>query len=152
MKQVHRFQLRALATAAMLALALPATAQLSSATVRGAVIADAKAQAGASVTATNTATGQVTRTTSRADGSYILVGLVPGTYRLDINAEGFASRVATLTVAIGQTVDLDLTLARTGTVQLETVMITGTAGLDRKTSEVGTNVSLKQIEQLPQIT
>jgi outer membrane receptor protein involved in Fe transport len=152
MRQVHRFQLRALATAAMLALAVPATAQLSSATVRGAVLADAKAQAGASVTATNTATGQVTRTTSRADGSYILVGLVPGTYRLDISADGFAPRIETLTVRVGETIDLDLTLAKAGAVQLETVVITGTAGLDRKTSEVGTNVSLKQIEQLPQIT
>ena len=98
MRQVHTFQIRALAAAAMLALAVPATAQLSSATVRGAVTADAKAQAGATVTATNTATGQVTRTTSRADGSYILVGLVPGTYKIDIDRRGFAPRVETLTV------------------------------------------------------
>ncbi|MGZ5274534.1 MAG: carboxypeptidase regulatory-like domain-containing protein [Caldimonas sp.] len=152
MRQVHRFQIRALAAAAMLALAVPATAQLSSATVRGAVTADAKAQPGATVTATNTATGQVTRTTSRADGSYVLVGLAPGTYKLDITAQGFAPRVETLTVAIGQTVDLDLALSRAGVTQLETVVITGSAGLDRKTSEVGTNVSPKQIEQLPQIT
>ncbi|MGZ5203602.1 MAG: TonB-dependent receptor [Caldimonas sp.] len=152
MRQVHRFQIRALAAAAMLALAVPATAQLSSATVRGAVTADAKAQPGATVTATNTATGQVTRTTSRADGSYVLLGLAPGTYKLDITAQGFAPRVETLTVAIGQTVDLDLALSRAGVTQLETVVITGSAGLDRKTSEVGTNVSPKQIEQLPQIT
>jgi hypothetical protein len=152
MRQVHRFQLRALAAAAMLALAVPATAQLSSATVRGAVTADAKAQPGATVTATNTATGQVTRTTSRADGSYVLVGLVPGTYKLDITAEGFAPRVETLTVAIGQTIDLDLALGKAGSTQLETVVITGSAGLDRKTSEVGTNVSQEQIAQLPQIT
>jgi hypothetical protein len=153
MRQAHRFQIRALAAAAMLALAVPAAAQLSSATVRGAVTADAKAQPGASVTATNTATGQVTRTTSRADGSYVLVGLAPGTYKLDITAEGFAPRVEMLTVQIGQTVDLDLALAKAGSTQLETVVITGAAGgLDRKSSEVGTNVSPKQIEQLPQIT
>jgi outer membrane receptor protein involved in Fe transport len=152
MRQVHRFQIRALAAAAMLALAVPAAAQLSSATVRGAVTADAKAQPGATVTATNTATGQVTRTTSRADGSYVLVNLVPGTYKIDITAEGFAPRIETLTVAIGQTVDLDLALAKAGSTQLETVQITGTAGLSRKTSEVGTNVSQEQIAQLPQIT
>jgi hypothetical protein len=153
MRQVHRFQIRTLAAAAMLALAVPVTAQLSSATVRGAVTADAKAQPGAAVTATNIATGQVTRTTSRADGSYVLVGLAPGTYKLDITAAGYAPRIETLTVQIGQTIDLDLTLAKAGSAQLETVMITGAAGgLDRKTSEVGTNVSQKQIEQLPQIT
>ncbi len=152
MRQVHRFQIRALAAAAMIAMAAPAAAQLSSATVRGAVTADTKAQQGATITATNVASGQVTRTTSRADGSYILVGLAPGTYKIDINASGFAPRLETLTVAIGQTVDLDLKLAPTGTAQLETIMVTGTAGLDRKSSEVGTNVSPKQIEQLPQIT
>ena len=152
MRKVHRFQIRALAAAAMLALAVPAMAQLSSATVRGAVTADTKAQGGATVTATNVATGQVSRTTSRADGYYVLVNLVPGTYRIEITAEGFAPRVETLTVAIGQTVDLDLPLAKTGSTQLDTVQITGTAALSRKTSEVGTNVSQKQIEQLPQIT
>ncbi|MDQ2733845.1 MAG: TonB-dependent receptor, partial [Pseudomonadota bacterium] len=152
MRQVHRFQIRALAAAAMLALALPAAAQLSSATVRGAIMADAKAQPGAAVVATNTATGQVTRTTSREDGSYVLVNLTPGTYKINITAEGFAPRSETLTVAIGQTIDLDLALAKTGAQQLDTVVITGTRGLDRKTSEVGTNVSQKQIDQLPQIT
>ncbi len=152
MRQVHRFQIRALAAAAMLALAAPALAQLSSATVRGAITADAKAQAGATVTATNTATGQVTRTTSRSDGSYVLVGLAPGAYRIETAAPGFASRIETLTVQVGQTVDLDLTLAAPGATELEKVTITGAAGLDRKTSEVGTNVSQKQIEQLPQVT
>ena len=48
MRQDNRFPIRALAAAALLALALPATAQLSSATVRGSVTAEAKAQAGAS--------------------------------------------------------------------------------------------------------
>jgi len=152
MRQDPRFPLRALAAAAMLALALPAAAQLSSATVRGAVTAEAKAQPGATITATNTATGQVTRTTSRADGSYVLVGLAPGTYKIETAATGFASRIETLTVQIGQSVDLDLALAAAGVTQLDTVIITGAAGLDRKTSEVGTNVSQKQIEQLPQVT
>ncbi len=152
MRQDHRFQIRILAAAALLALALPANAQLSSATVRGAVTAEAKAQVGATVTATNTATGQVTRTTSRADGSYVLVGLAPGSYRIETTAAGFAPRTETLTVQVGQTVDLDLALAAPGAIQLSTVTVVGSAGLDRKTSEVGTNVSRKQIESLPQVT
>lgn len=60
MRQDPRFPIRALAAAAMLALALPAGAQLSSATVRGDVTADAKAQPGASVVAT----GQKVSTTN----------------------------------------------------------------------------------------
>ncbi|MDQ6628778.1 MAG: TonB-dependent receptor [Pseudomonadota bacterium] len=147
-----RFQLRAVAAAAMFAFALPAAAQLSSATVRGSVTAEAQGQSGVTVTATNTASGQVTRTASRADGSYVLIGLVPGTYRIDITAPGFAARSQLLTVQIGQTVDLDLPLAKAGVEQLQTVMVTGSAGLDRKTSELGTNVTLKQIDSLPQVT
>ena len=153
-KQQHRrsrFPLRALAAAAMIAIAMPATAQLSSATVRGAVTADAKAQGGATVTATNVATGQVTRTTSRADGGYTLVGLAPGSYKIEITAPGFAMRTETLTVLVGQVVDLDLPLAKAGAVELQTVTVTGAAGAtDRKTSEVGTNITQKQIESLPQ--
>ena len=152
MRHDPRFQIRTLAAAALLALALPATAQLSSATVRGSVTAEAKAQPGATVTATNTANGQVTRTTSRADGSYVLVGLAPGSYKIDIVAPGYATRTETLTVLIGQTVDLDLALAKDGALQLQTVTVTGSSGLDRKTSEVGTNVTQKQIDSLPQVT
>ena len=151
MRQQHpRFPIRALAAAALLAMAVPAFAQLSSATVRGSVTAEAKAQAGATVTATNTASGQVTRTTSRADGSYTLVGLAPGSYKIDITAPGFATRSETLTVLVGQTVDLDLPLAKAGTVELSTVTVTGTTASDRKTSEVGTNITKKQIDALPQ--
>ncbi len=152
MRQDPRFQIRALAAAALLALAVPAVAQLSSATVRGAVTGEAKAQPGATVTATNTATGQVTRTTSRADGSYVLVGLAPGSYKVETTIAGFAPQVETLTVQIGQTIDLDVSLYRPGAAQLNTVTVVGAAGLDRKTSEVGTNVSRKQIENLPQVT
>ena len=150
MRQDPRFQIRALAAAAMLALAVPAMAQLSSATVRGSVTAEKRAHAGATVTATNTATGQVTRTTSRADGSYVLVGLQPGTYKVDVAAPGLGGQSQTLTVLVGQTVDLDAALSAPGTTQLNTVTVIGSQGADRKTSEVGTNVTQKQIEALPQ--
>lgn len=150
MRQDPRFQIRALAAAALLALALPAVAQLSSATVRGAITADAKAQPGASIVATHVATGQVTRTTSRADGSYTLVGHAPGSYKISITAPGFAPQTLDLTVLVGQTVDLDLPLAAVGATQLNVVTVIGSQMIDRKTSEVGTNVTPKQIEALPQ--
>jgi len=150
MRQHPRFPIRALAAAALLAMAVPAFAQLSSATVRGSVTAEAKAQGGATVTATNNATGQVTRTISRTDGTYTLVGLAPGSYKIDISAPGYAARSETLTVLVGQTVDLDLPLAKAGAVELSTVTVTGTNATDRKTSEVGINITPKQIEALPQ--
>ncbi len=51
---------------------------------------------------------------------------------------------------VGQTVDLDLPLAKAGAVELSTVTVTGTTATDRKTSEVGTNITPKQIDALPQ--
>ena len=152
MRQDRSFPLRALAAAALLALALPAAAQLSSATVRGSITAEAKAQAGATVTATNTANGQVTRTTSRADGSYVLIGLQPGNYKIDVAAPGYAGKTQQLTLLVGQTVDLDAALLQAGAIELNTVTIIGSQSVDRQTSEVGTNVTTKQIELLPQVT
>ena len=152
MRQHPRFQIRALAAAAMLAFALPTLAQLSSATVRGSVTADAKAQAGASVTATNLANGQVTRATTRTDGSYTLIGLQPGRYKVDVTAPGLAGKTQELTVLVGQTVDLDAALVSVGSTQLNAVTVVGSQSIDRQTSEVGTNVTTKQIELLPQVT
>jgi len=144
------------AIAALFAIAPPGVqAQLSSATLRGIVRAQAQPLAGAAVSATNTASGQVARTTSRADGSYTLVGLAPGPYRLDVSGGGAASS-RTLVLQVGQTVDLDWALdanaaAAAGAVELAAVTVTGTAGAtDRKTSEVGTSITPKQIEALPQ--
>ena len=150
MRQQPRLQIRALAAAALLALAQPAAAQLSTATVRGTVTAEARSQVGATVTATNTETGQVTRTTTRADGSYTLVGLAPGSYKVDVAAPGFGGQSQSLTVLVGQTVELDAALTAPGTAQLNTVTVFGSQGADRKTSEVGTNVTQRQIDALPQ--
>ena len=148
-RQEKTFPLRALAAAALIALALPAAAQLSSATVRGAVTVGSTIQPGATITATNLANGQQTRTTSRADGSYVLSGLSPGNYRIDIQSAGQTGQSQQLTVQVGQVVALDLTLAP-GATQLATIVVQGAALANRKSSEVGTNVSSKQIESLPQ--
>ena len=78
----------ALVSCLMLAAAPNVMAQSANASLRGQV---AGAQAGTEVTATNVATGTVRRGTIRADGSYSLMGLDPGTY--DVVANG-ASAVA----------------------------------------------------------
>lgn len=135
----------ACALAGCLALgAAPALAQSANATLRG------KAPAGAQVTATNVATGQVRRATVSADGSYALAGMLPGTYRV----EAGPGTQKTVTLAVATSVSLDLAPAGTqpGITTLDTVTATGVALPEVKTSEVGSNVSLKTIEAVPQAT
>lgn len=141
----NAFHRHALAAAVLIALASPgAHAQLSTATIQGQVTsASAPAKAGVAVTAVNQANGNSYRTTTRADGSYVLAGLAPGVYELRI--EGQKSQQ--ITVAVGETASVDLALGGAG----QQVVIVGS--LQRKgmrNSEVGTSVSPKAIEAMPQ--
>lgn len=130
------------------ATALPAVswAQTANATLSG------KAPAGSQVTARNVATGLVRVTKTGANGSYTLVGLPPGTYRVDAGAG--TERVVTLSVASTSTLDLTPAApAPSGPVTtLGAVNVTATALRDVKTSEVGQTVSLHQIRTVPQIS
>lgn len=124
----------------------PAFAQSTAATLRGSAAADA------SITVTNVNTG-LTRTVTANNGSYNIGGLPPGTYRIDVNAGGQTSTRA-VTLAVGQTATLDLGAApaSTETASLDSVVVTGTALTETRTSELATYISNKQIEALPQGT
>ena len=131
----------------MAMMASPAVlAQSANATLRG------HAPVGAQVTATNVATGAVRKVGTSPDGSYALVGLAPGTYRVDAGP----GTEQTVTLAVATSVSLDLggnaAAPAAGASTLDTVVVTGTALTEVKTSEVGTNISLKQINTIPQLT
>jgi outer membrane receptor protein involved in Fe transport len=134
----HRPTPRLLAVAlasCVFALGAPAVfAQSTSATLRGAATASAR------VTATNTATGLSRSAQADANGNYILAGLPPGTYRVDV----MGGQTRTVTLAIGQNATLNI-----GAAQLQTVEVVG-AIQETRTSEVATYVTPKKIESLPQ--
>src|SRR6266487_2904650 len=69
----------------LLSIPLSVSAQTTTGTVRG-YIKDQNAAAvpDAEIQVTNTATGVARSTSSRADGSYVLPGLVPATYDLAV--------------------------------------------------------------------
>jgi outer membrane receptor protein involved in Fe transport len=131
-------------------LAAPASAQLSTATLRGQVTAaGAASPAGTPVTATNQANGYTYRTATRGDGSYVLTGLPPGAYQVQVGGQS----TDTVTLSVGQASTLDLNTAAAAGGQPQRVVITGSAARrDVATSEVGTSVSREQIERLPQVT
>ena len=123
-------------------------AQSSDANLRG------KAPANSEVTAKNLATGAVRRTKAAADGSYALVGLPPGSYQID--AGPGTERTVTLSVASTGTLDLGAeaapAAAATATTTLEGVSVTAANLTEVKTSEVGTTISLHQIQTIPQVS
>jgi outer membrane receptor protein involved in Fe transport len=128
-------------SAILMSSALPqqAAAQSANAALRG------KAPASTEVKATNTDTGLTRSVQSGSDGSYVLVGLPPGTYRV---TGGGTEYVVTLGVASTATLDFEAAQATA----LGEVKVSGARLREVKTSEVGTGISLRQIEVAPQIT
>ncbi|WP_129136084.1 TonB-dependent receptor [Luteimonas sp. YGD11-2] len=154
--RVLRRTLLSCALGSALALSAPvALAQSTAATLRGQVSVDSAPAADARVTATNTGTGLTRSAQVGANGSYNLAGLPPGTYRIDVTANGQTTS-ETVTLRVGQTATLDLGVggvAETGPQQatdMDTVVVTGTRMAETRTSEVATYVSPRQIEMLPQ--
>ena len=141
-----------------LAMAVPAAAQTTTSTVRGVVRDGAGAPvAGTVVTATNEGTNQVTTSTTGPDGSYALTGLRAAPYRVTVSIGG-ATVERNVVVEVGQSATLDLApdVAPTGepdvaaTTDGGAIVVVGTRLAETKTSEVATNVSRQQIENLPQ--
>jgi len=131
-----------------------AYAQSTAATLRGQV---GGAGEGTTVTVTNTATGLARTARVGADGNYIVGGLPPGPYKVDVVADGQASSKE-LTLQVGQTATLNLEAAATAAVtpqgdaqNLDAVKVTAPPVIaETKTSEVATYVSQAQIRALPQ--
>ena len=132
------------AVASILAAPSISWAQTADATLRG------SAPPSVDVTAKNVATGATRRTKSGADGTYVLVGLTPGTYRVD--AGPGTEQIVTVSVASTATLDLGATGAAAGEEPMTEVTVTGRRLREVKTSEVGTTVSLEQIQNVPQMS
>lgn len=136
------------AIASCLLLSVPTYAQTASATLRGQVSADERPVSGATVTATNTQTGLSRTVQTGTSGGYALAGLPPGTYKVEVRAEGGAmARLVTLQV--GQTATLDLGVAAAPQ-DVESVIVSATQLYEARTSEVATYITPRQIEALPQ--
>ncbi|HET8796526.1 MAG TPA: TonB-dependent receptor, partial [Thermoanaerobaculia bacterium] len=101
------------------------------------------------ISATNVNTGFVTRAAAAADGSYRLGGLAPGIYRIDVAATSYKASSKEVRVLVGQTLGLDFRLTP-DLVLMESITVIGATAVETETSEVATNVTRQQIEQLPQ--
>ena len=135
-RNLMRVGVSAIAVSAALMLTQPAFADGATATLQGHVNAG---HAGTKVVATDSNTGEKITATVGADGSYVLVGLRPGTYQVTAG-EGTSQEVS---LPVGVTVTVDLDAAGSS------VTVVGRRK-NVRTSETATSVSQRQIENLPQ--
>ena len=141
-----------LALALLLAAAGAAESQ-STSTLNGRVLDQENAVLpGATVVATNQATGVTRTTVSNAEGVYYLPGLEPGTYNVATDLAGFAAATRQgVTLGVNATITIDFRLALAGI--SETVSVTGSVPLIEVTqSKVASSIEATEIENLPMIT
>ena len=103
---------------------------------------------GVAITITNTATGIVKTAKTNSTGVFLVPDMLPGTYRVEAEFQGFKKIAQVGTVQTGGSTTFDLTLQLGSTKQ--TVEVSGRAPLlQTTTSSVTTNVSTRAIENLP---
>jgi TonB-dependent starch-binding outer membrane protein SusC len=137
-------------TTALVALLAPATrlhAQDAAGSVHGTVrqTGTQAPLANAEVTVIGTRLGALTRN----DGSYVITGIPAGARRLRVRLFGFAPNEQAVTVVANESATADFVLAPTA-VQLDQVVVTGTAGQARR-REVGNAVASVQAAETPEV-
>lgn len=131
-------------------LATPLFAQGGRSDITGTVSDQGKAVLpGVTVTVTNEATGLQRVGVTSADGRFVISTLVPGTYMIRLELQGFQTLTQTgIVLNVGQELALNLTLAVAGLA--ETVTVTGESPIVEVTSSrIGTNITGAEIDSLP---
>ena len=108
---------------------------------------------GATVTVANTQTGATATQQANSAGLYVFPNLLPGVYNVKVEMDGFRGATRNrVEVQIQQTVRLDFKL-EIGSLN-ETVVVTSSpVGTELQTANatVGTTISLKELELLPNL-
>jgi Carboxypeptidase regulatory-like domain/TonB dependent receptor-like, beta-barrel len=131
-------------------LASSAFAQGGRTEITGTVLDQAKAVLpGVTVTVVNEATGLQRAAVTSGDGRFVIPTLVPGTYTIKAELQGFQTVTQTgVVLSVGQEVAINLTLAVAGLA--ETITVTGESPLVEVTSsKIGSNITNAEIDGLP---
>ncbi len=136
----------------LLLLAVPASAQQGTTELRGRVVdAQGGVLPGVAVIVKNQATGFSRETVSGADGSFIASGLVPGTYELNAELQGFKKfNRRDLMLEVGKTITVDVRMEVGGIEQSITVSAESPL-VDVTSKEIGGNITSETLTQLPSV-
>jgi Carboxypeptidase regulatory-like domain/TonB dependent receptor len=129
---------------------IPAYSQNSQGTILGHVQDPSRAAvAAANITATNLNTSVTEHFTTNSAGDYLFVDLIPGTYQVKVERNGFKTEVSgNLILEVDQNLRQDFTL-QVGTIN-ETVMVVADAQMVQADNTTTGNVlDQKAIEELP---
>jgi Carboxypeptidase regulatory-like domain/TonB dependent receptor len=126
-----------------------AQASSSTAELRGQVTdASGAVIPGAKITLTDQAKG-VSRTATTDDaGNYAFIGLLPSSYQLKVEAQGFSSDAARVELTVGQQANIPFKLSA-GTVQATIDIVAGAEVVETNRTEQSSTVDAKQINTLP---
>jgi hypothetical protein len=152
MAQIRWMSKAALSFAVMAALLVPtpAAAQALYGSITG-TVSDAQGAAipGATVTATNTGTGNQVSAVTDSDGNYTFRNLLPGTYDLGASLQGFRELKQTgLRVAANTSVRVELKL-EVGALAETVNVISDTTLLQTEKADLSTELGAKEIVNLP---
>lgn len=135
---------------AVLSLALPLRAQNSTANIIGTVQDSTNARiSGASVKLVNVLTGTENSSATSSDGAFVLPGVIPGAYTLQIQCEGFAtSQFTGIVLNAGDTKNF-LIRMRVGPISQTVVIDESGITLNTSDASVGTVVNRKFVGNVP---
>src|SRR5438477_1686176 len=102
---------------------------------------------GATITLKNTATGAKRTDVTESHGLSVIPGLPPGSYELTAEAKGFTARELPVSLSVGQTASLVVTL---GVTVLQQVQVQDVVqGIDTEKSDVSQVIDTPKINDLP---
>ena len=130
---------------------LKLNAQVATASING-VVRDSTGAVipSATVLLTNVATNVTQKTTSDSTGVYVLLNIPAGNYTLTVSKTGFQTKTQSqFTLNVNQTTSFDFVLAVGATHQVVTVSAGASAMLQTSTSNLGTNITTTQVNDLP---
>jgi len=136
----------------ILLVAVSASAQQGTTELRGRVIdSQGAVLPGVTVVVRNQETGMFRETASGEDGTFIASGIVPGTYQIMAELQGFKKfERKDLRLEVGKTSSIDVTMA-VGSVE-ETVVVKAESPLvDVTSKEIGGNITSETLVRLPSV-
>jgi hypothetical protein len=125
------------------------SAQVDRATVTGTIKDTSDAVVpGATITVRNKATAVAATAVSDAQGAYLVGGLIPGAYTVDVELSGFRKNSRQVNLDTGQRARIDFTLSVGGIEQNVTVEAASPL-MNTEQSTLGTVISAPEVRQLP---